>query len=91
MARSKIDRFGRILIPKEIRRNLGIEDEVEVEVEVRGGKILIAIEDRDLKKRVEELIDHLKNRAPKPFVSDTEVEGKWYSAEFSMRKLGLKE
>ncbi len=91
MAKTKIDKFGRILIPKEIRRSLGIKEETELEIEVKDEKILITVKDYDLEKKVEDLMNYLKNSAPKPFVSDEEVGEKWYSAEFSMRKIGLKE
>jgi transcriptional pleiotropic regulator of transition state genes len=91
LAKVKIDKFGRILIPKEIRKSLEIKEETELEMEVKDEKILIRLVDRSLEEKVEELIRYLKNSAPKPFVSDEEAGEKWYSAEFSMRKIGLKE
>jgi len=91
LAKVRIDKFGRILIPKEIRSSLGIKEDTELEMEVKDEKILIRLVDRSLEERVEELINYLKNSAPKPFVSDEETGEKWYSAEFSMRKIGLKE
>ncbi len=91
LAKVKIDKFGRIIIPKEIRRSLGIKEETELEIEVKDEKILITLKDSSLEERVEELMSYLKNNAPKPFVSDEEAGEKWYSAEFSMRKIGLKE
>lgn len=91
LARVKIDKFGRILIPKEIRRSLGIEEGAELEIEVKDDKIQIALKDHSLEKKVEELTSYLKSNAPKPFVSEREAGEKWYSAEFSMRKIGLRE
>lgn len=91
LAKVRIDKFGRILIPKEIRRSLGIKEETELEIEVKDEKILITLKDRSLEKKVEELMSYLKSNAPKPFVSDEEDGEKWHSAEFSMRKIGLKE
>ena len=91
MAKVKIDRFGRILIPKEIRKSLGIEENSELEIEVKNGKILIQPRDSSLEKRVEEAITYLKDNAPKPFTSFDGVEEKWYPAEYCMRKIGLKE
>jgi len=91
LAKIKIDRFGRILIPKEIRNSLGIRENTELEIEVKDEKILIKPVDHSLEKKVEELLDYLKNKAPKPFVSTEEVEEKWYSAEYSLKKIGLKE
>lgn len=86
-----MDKFGRILIPKEIRKTLGIREGAELEIEIKDEKILIKPVNYSLEKKVEELLDYLKNNAPKPFVSTEEVEEKWYSAEYSMRKIGLKE
>lgn len=91
MAKVKIDRFGRILIPKELRDILGIRENTELEIEVKDEKILIKPVDYSLEKKVKELVDYLKNNAPKPFVSTEEVEDKWYSAEYSLKKIGLKE
>ena len=91
LAKTKIDKFGRILIPKDIRRSLGIKGETELEIEVKDEKILITLRNQDLEKKVEELMSYLKNSAPKPFVGDEEAGEKWYSAEFSRRKIGLKE
>jgi len=91
LAKVRIDKFGRILIPKEIRSSLGIKEDTELEMEVKDEKILIRLVDRNLEERVEELISYLKNSAPKPFVSGVEAGEKWYSTEFSMRKIGSKE
>ena len=91
MAEVKIDKFGGIPLPKEIRNSLGIKEGAELEIEVKDEKILIRLEDYSLEKKVEEVISYLKNNAPKPFVSDEKAGEKWYSAEFSMRKIGLKE
>jgi transcriptional pleiotropic regulator of transition state genes len=90
LAKFKMDKFGRILIPKQIRDRLGIVEGTEVEIEVKGGKILIK-PDVELEKRVEEAIDYLKNNAPKPFVSFEEVEEKWFSREYILKKMGLRE
>jgi transcriptional pleiotropic regulator of transition state genes len=91
LAKVKIDKFGRILIPKEIRNSLEIKEGTELEIEVKDEKILIWLKDRNLEERVEKLMSYLENNAPKPFVSGEEAGEKWYSAEFSMRKIGLKE
>jgi len=91
LAKVKMDKFGRILIPKEIRKKLGIAGEMELEIEVKGEKILIKPTDFNLEKGVDEAISYLKNNAPKPFVSFEEGGEKWYSKEYSLRKMGLRE
>ena len=91
MAKVKMDKFGRILIPKEIRNSLRIGENTELEIEIKDEKILIKPVDYSLEKKVDEVINYLKTSAPKPFVTDEEVEEKWYSAEYSLKKIGLKE
>jgi transcriptional pleiotropic regulator of transition state genes len=88
LAKVRIDRFGRILIPKRIRENLGIEENTELEIEIRDEKILIKSQNSSLERRVDELVNYLKN-APKPFTSVEEVEEKWYSRRYSLKKIGL--
>ena len=89
LVRAKVDRFGRILIPKRIREKLGIEENAELEIEVEGEKILLKLRNPNLERRVDELIGYLKNNAPKPFVSVEEVEEKWYTRDYSLKKIGL--
>jgi predicted DNA-binding antitoxin AbrB/MazE fold protein len=45
----------------------------------------------DLEERVKELEDYLSTNTPKPFVSELERGYKWFTEEYSLRKLGLKE
>jgi len=91
LAKIKIDKFGRILIPKEIRRSLGIKEDTELEIEVKDESILIRPKNSSLEKRVDEAVNYLMNNAPKPFVSGEEVEEKWYPKDYSLKKIGLKE
>lgn len=91
MAKVKVDRFGRILIPKELRDMLGLEEGVEVEVEVKGGSITIKPVDYDLERAVDEAVDFLMRNPPASFVSGEGEEAKWYTREHVLRKIGLKE
>ena len=45
----------------------------------------------DLEERVRELEEYLSTNTPKPFVSELERGYKWFTEEYSLRKLGLKE
>ena len=45
----------------------------------------------DLEEKVKELEEYLSTNAPKPFVSELERGYKWFTEEYSLRKLGLKE
>ena len=87
----KVDKYGRIVIPKEVRERLGIEENSELTLTVRDDEIVIRVQRDDLEKRVDELIEFLKNNAPKPFVAEVEGVEKWLAKEYSLRKIGLKE
>lgn len=91
MAKTKIDRFGRVLIPKEIRQKIGISENSELEIELKDGKIVLSPANRSLEEKVEVAVNFLKEKAPKPFVSEEEVEEKWFTEDYSRRKIGLKE
>ena len=45
----------------------------------------------DLEERVRELEEYLSTNTPKPFVSELERGYKWFTEEYSLRKLGLKD
>ena len=87
----KVDRYGRIVIPKEVRERLGIRENSELTLEVREEEIVIRVEKGDLEKRVDELVEFLRNNAPKAFVSEVEEEDKWLTRAYSLEKIGLKE
>lgn len=39
--KTTIDRFGRIVVPKRMRKQFGLEPGVEVEIDERGNEIII--------------------------------------------------
>ena len=43
----------------------------------------------DLEEKVSELDEYLSTNTPKPFVSESERGYKWFTEEYSLRKLGL--
>jgi len=45
----------------------------------------------DLEERVRELEEYLSTNTPKAFVSELERGYKWFTEEYSLRKLGLRE
>lgn len=87
----RVDRYGRIVLPKEIREMLGIHENSELTLSVREDEIVIRVEREDLEKKVDDLIEFLKNNAPKAFVSEVEEENKWLTRKYSLEKIGLKE
>lgn len=87
----RVDRYGRIVLPKEIREMLGIHENSELTLSLREDEIVIRVEREDLEKKVDDLIEFLKNNAPKAFVSEVEEENKWLTRKYSLEKIGLKE
>jgi transcriptional pleiotropic regulator of transition state genes len=87
-----LDKSGRILLPKEIRDKLGLREGTPLEVTVRGSEIVIRPYDKSLEERVEEAVKFLSENAPRAFVTQEVEEGdKWFSREYCLRKIGLKE
>jgi len=87
----RVDRYGRIVLPKEIREMLGIHENSELTLNVREDEIVIRVQRGNLEKKVDDLIEFLKNNAPKAFVSEVEEEEKWLTRKYSLEKIGLKE
>lgn len=61
---------------------LDLKEGEEVEITLRKYK-------PDLERKVEELDKYLSSNAPKPFVSELEKGYKWFTEEYSLKKLGL--
>ena len=87
----KVDRYGRIVLPKEVRERLGIHENTELILDVKDDEIVIRVQRGDLEKRVDDLIEFLRNNAPKAFVSDIEEDEKWITRKYGLEKIGLKE
>ncbi len=87
----KVDRYGRIVLPKEVRERLGIHENTELILDVKDDEIVIRVQREDLEKRVDKLIEFLRNNAPKAFVSDIEEDEKWITRKYGLEKIGLKE
>jgi len=85
-----LDRYGRVVIPKEIRSKLGLRAGVILEVVASGDEITLKPRDADLEKRVRELSDYLSREAPKPFGTVLRKgDSKWLSRDYCLKKLGL--
>lgn len=91
LAKVKIDKFGRVLIPKEIREKLGIKENNKLEIEVKEDTIHLSQRNSALEDRVGSAVEYLRKNAPQPFTSEEEVEEKWYTRDYSFKKIGLKE
>jgi len=87
----RVDKYGRIVLPKDIREEFGIKENSELTLTVREDEIVIRIQRSNLEKRVDDLIEFLKNNAPKPFVAEVKGDGKWLTKNYGLEKIGLKE
>jgi len=70
---------GGILKPLE---QLDLKEGEEIEIILRP-------HETDLEKKIEELEKYLSTNAPKPFVSGLKKGYKWFTEEYSLKKLGL--
>ena len=90
----RVDGYGRIILPKKVREELGIHEGSELMLDIKGEEIVIKIHrgdlDKSLDKRVDELVEFLRNNAPKAFVSEVEEEEKWLTKKYGLEKIGLK-
>ena len=85
-----LDKYGRALIPKEVRSKLGLREGSSLEVIVRGDEVILIKVDGALRQRVDEWTKFIEKLSPKPFVTDIRKDdSKWLSRKYSLRKLGL--
>ncbi|MBS7646132.1 MAG: AbrB/MazE/SpoVT family DNA-binding domain-containing protein [Candidatus Bathyarchaeia archaeon] len=85
-----IDRYGRVLIPKEVRGRLGLKPNTALELIVKGGEIVLRPRSLDLEGRIDELSEYLMREAPEAFVNEPcGGDSKWLSRSYCLRKLGL--
>ena len=85
-----IDKYGRILIPKDVRERLGLRPGTTLELLVKGNEIVLRPFYVDLERRVKEVAEYLAREAPKAFVNvPRRGDSKWLSREYCLRKLGL--
>jgi len=85
-----IDKYGRVLIPKEVREKLGLRPNTALDVIVKGDDIILRPRNLDLEKRISELSEYLAYEAPEAFVNEPrEGDSKWLSRRYCLKKLGL--
>ena len=89
--RVKVDKYGRISLPKDIREEFGLRENDELTIEVREDEIVIRAHRGDLEKRVDELVECLRSHSPKPFVAEVEEGEKWVTRKHTLEKIGLRE
>ena len=87
----KVDKQGRMVLPKDARKALGIENENEAEVVCRviGNKVIL---ERFSIESIQKAFADLEEIAPSLEVDTMEVEGedKYVDSEYALRKIGLR-
>ena len=85
-----VDKYGRVLIPREVREKLGLKPNMTLDLLVRGNEIVLRPRNLDLEGKINELSEYLMREAPKAFVNKPrEGDSKWLSRSYCLRKLGL--
>ena len=85
----KVDKQGRMVLPKDVRKALGIEDEAEVVCRVIGNKVIL---ERFSIESIQKAFADLEEIAPSLEVDTVEVEGedKYVDSEYAFRKIGIR-
>jgi len=84
----KVDRQGRIVLPKEVRQALGISENTEMVCRVVGNKIVL---ERFSPTVIREAFEELEEIAPSIELDAVKVEGedRYVDREYALRKIGL--
>ena len=88
----RVDKQGRILIPKEMRQKMGIEKDSEVKAQIIGKKLILEPTNENLEKIIQEWESKLISFEIKAFnipERDGNNHVKWFSEEYVHKKLGL--
>jgi AbrB family looped-hinge helix DNA binding protein len=85
----KVDKQGRIILPKDVRRAIGVEGGMEMVCRVVGDRIILrkfSVED------VHKAFSELEEIAPSLELDTVKVEGedKYVDKEYALRKIGIR-
>ncbi len=89
---TKIDKQGRILIPKNYREKLGLSEETSVNIHLVDRRLIIEVFNPNLHEAVNQWKENLVKRNIKAFTipkSAVSSDPKWFSEEYARQKLGL--
>ncbi|MHA1144804.1 MAG: AbrB/MazE/SpoVT family DNA-binding domain-containing protein [Candidatus Helarchaeota archaeon] len=88
----KVDKQGRILVPAEIRRKMGLNSDSEVQLKIIGNELVIRKISSDLRADVERWKqDLLKFPVHIDVVPEgKETDDKWIGKNYAERKLGIR-
>lgn len=85
----KIDKQGRLVLPKEVRAALGVRGEAKLVCKVVGSKVVLESFSLD---EIERAFRRLSELVPSLDADTVEVEGedKYIDEEYALRKIGLR-
>jgi len=82
-----IDKYGRVLIPKEVRKKLELSPNTTLDLIVRGDEIVLRVRDLNLEKKIKELSKYLAYEEPEAFINKScESDSKWFSKRYCFKK-----
>ena len=85
-----LDNQGRLVLPGEIRKRLGLRPGSKTLITWAGNKLVITLEDARLKTQIEDWYNQLLQNKAQAFESTEEwPESKWISEAYGKRKAGL--
>ncbi len=85
----KIDKQGRVVLPKDIRRAIGIDGEAEMVCRVVGNKVIL---ERFSMESIQRAFADLEEIAPSLELDTVKVKGedKYVDREYALRKIGIR-
>jgi len=85
----KVDKQGRTVLPKDVRKALGIDGEAEMVCRVVGGKVILEKFSVD---SIHKAFADLEEIAPSLEFDTVKVEGedKYVDREYALRKIGVR-
>ena len=85
----KIDRQGRMVLPRDVRRALGIDGDAEIVCRVVGNKVIL---ERFSIDSIRKAFAELEEMAPSLELDTVKVEGedKYVDREYALRKIGIR-
>jgi len=85
----KVDRWGRLVLPQDVRRAVGIKGAEELLCRVVGDKIIL---EKFSPESISTVLDELEEIAPSLELDaeETEEGDKYIDEEYALRKLGIR-
>jgi len=85
----KVDKQGRTVLPKDVRKALGIEGETEIVCRVVGNRIIL---EKFSMEAIHKAFAELEEMAPSLELDTVKVEGedKYIDKEYALRKIGVR-